>query len=45
MTHLIKFAFWFGVGYFAMNKVLPAIQARIEAADLDRMWEVWNDID
>lgn len=41
MKHFIKLAFWFGVGYLAVTKAAPYVQAKVESADLDRMWEIW----
>lgn len=41
-AELAKFVFWFAVGYFAVTKVMPAVQAKIEAMDLDAVWEVWD---
>lgn len=41
MNELIRFAFWFGVGYLAVTKAAPAIQAKVEAMDLDSMWDVY----
>lgn len=42
MRHLIRFAFWFAVGYTVTTKALPAVQAKIEAFDLDRVWELYD---
>jgi hypothetical protein len=42
VKELLKFAFWFGVGYVVTTKVAPAIQARYEAIDLDSVWEIWD---
>jgi hypothetical protein len=43
MKEIVKFAFWFWVGYTVTTKLGPAVQAKIEAADLDRMWEIWDE--
>ncbi len=42
MKEVIKFAFWFGVGYLVTTKVAPALQAKYEAMDLDSVWDVWD---
>lgn len=45
---LLSFAFWFTIGYVAVMKVAPAVQAHIESLDLDDMWdwdvydEIWS---
>lgn len=43
MIQLAKLAFWFWVGYTATTKAAPILQAKIEAMDLDRMWDIWDD--
>lgn len=42
MKELLKFAFWFGVGYVTVTKLAPAVQAKYEALDLDNVWELWS---
>ena len=43
MGFAIRFAFWFGVGYVAVTKAAPYVQAKIESANLDEMWDVFNE--
>lgn len=42
MKQLFSLAFGFAVGYLATMKVAPILQAKIEALDLDDMWEVFD---
>lgn len=44
MKHLIKFAFWFGIGYVTATKLAPAVQAKFESMDLDEMWDIYSDV-
>jgi hypothetical protein len=44
MRQLLAFAAGFTVGYVIFNKLAPIVQAKIEAVDLDRMWEIWNEV-
>lgn len=39
----IRFALWFAVGYVAVTKAAPYVQAKIEAMDLDEAWDVFNE--
>lgn len=43
VRNLILFAFWFAVGYMAVTKVAPIMQAKAEVLDLDEAWELWDD--
>lgn len=43
MKNLMQFAFWFAVGYYAMTKAAPAIKAKVEAMDIDEVWEIFNE--
>ena len=45
MIHLLKVGLAFLAGYTAVTKAAPYIQAKVEAVDLDRMWEIWNEVD
>jgi hypothetical protein len=42
MRDLLYLAAGFAVGYWVVTKAAPAIQARIEALDLDAVWEIWD---
>lgn len=43
MKQLIDFAVWFTVGYIVTNKVLPVLEAKLAALDLDDAWDVFNE--
>jgi hypothetical protein len=43
MKQLVGFAAWCVLGYWVVNKLTPAIQAKVEAMDLDDVWELWNE--
>lgn len=42
MKKLLEFAAWYSLGYLVVSKAMPAIQAKIEAMDLDSVWEIWD---
>lgn len=42
MRKLISFAVGYTVGYLVVNKLAPAIIARVESLDLDTMWDVYD---
>lgn len=42
MIRLAKIAFWFWVGHSAVTQLAPIVQAKLEAMDLDEMWDVFN---
>jgi hypothetical protein len=42
MKELATFAFWFAVGYLVTKKGIPYVQAKIEAMDIDSVWELWD---
>src|SRR5690606_5266636 len=42
MKQLLEFAAYFALGYLIVNKVAPVIQAKVEAMDLDSVWDVWD---
>lgn len=45
MKSLILLAAGFGVGYLAMTKAMPFLQAKFEGYDLDNVWELWDNED
>jgi hypothetical protein len=42
MKKLLEFAAWFALGYIVTDKGIPYIQAKIEALDIDSVWELWD---
>jgi hypothetical protein len=42
MKQLVEFAAWFALGYLVVNKVIPVVQAKVEAMDIDTVWELWD---
>lgn len=42
MKELLYAVAGFAVGYWTVTKAMPYIQAKIEAMDLDAMWEIWD---
>lgn len=42
MRQLLTVAAGFVVGYWAVTKAMPYVQAKIEAMDLDAIWEIWD---
>jgi hypothetical protein len=42
MNKLLEFAAYFALGYLVVTKVAPVIQAKVEAMDLDSVWELWD---
>jgi hypothetical protein len=40
---LLELAAWFALGYVITNKGIPYMQAKIEAMDLDSVWELWDE--
>lgn len=42
MKTLITLAVGAVVGYWAVTKAAPYVQAKIEAFDLDTVWDVWD---
>jgi hypothetical protein len=42
MKQLLEFAAYFALGYLVVTKVAPVIQAKVEAMDLDSVWELWD---
>lgn len=43
MKNLLRLTFWAWVGYTVVLQAAPYVQAKIEAMDLDRMWEIWDE--
>jgi hypothetical protein len=43
VKYLLTLAVGFAVGYWAVTKAMPYYQAKIEAFDLDAVWEVWDE--
>jgi hypothetical protein len=41
VKELINFALGLAVGYFAVIRAAPYLQAKLEAMDLDDMWDVY----
>lgn len=41
MKQLLSLAFGFTIGYLVVMKAAPSVQAKIEAMDLDEMWDVF----
>jgi hypothetical protein len=44
MKQLLSFAVSFTIGYLVVNKLAPAVIARVESLDLDTMWDVYDDV-
>lgn len=42
MRTFIAATLGFAAGYWFVTKAMPSIQAKIEAFDLDSVWEVWD---
>lgn len=42
VKRLIRFAFWYWVGYSATTQAMPYLQAKLEAMDIDEMWDMLN---
>lgn len=42
MKHLINFLLGVAAGYLVVEKVMPFWQAKVEAFDLDEIWELWD---
>lgn len=42
MKQLITLAVGFAVGYWVVTKAAPYVQAKVEAMDLDTVWDVWD---
>jgi hypothetical protein len=42
MRELLILAAGFAAGYWVVKKAAPVIQAKIEAMDLDAIWEIWD---
>lgn len=41
MKQLLSLAFGFTIGYLVVMKAAPALQSKLEAMDLDTMWDVY----
>lgn len=44
MRKLISFAAGYTFGYLLVTKLAPIVQAKIQSADLDSLWDVYDDV-
>lgn len=42
MKYIFDFLLGIAVGYLIVEKVMPYYQAKVEAFDLDDVWERWD---
>jgi hypothetical protein len=42
VKYLLWFLLWTGIGLALSSWAFPALKAKLEALDLDEMWEVWD---
>jgi hypothetical protein len=43
VNYLLRLLAGFAIGYWAVTRLAPTVQAKIEAYDLDAVWEIWDD--